>query len=524
VVLAINNNWSRTSAELAVVAVLTLAAFAFRLAIDPFLGDKHQFAPAYAAIAAATWLMGWRAGALAAALSLVSGEFFRPQNAVDAADWHVALAYLGFLVVAVVIVAVAERLRRDKQRAASVAAQLREANQRKSNFMAVLGHELRSPLATMAMGERMLRSGTLDEATLHGTTEMMARQTERMTRLVADLLDVARLQTGKLSLHPATVDVSLLVQDAAAEIRVVTDARQQRVVLQQPSAAGFIHADPVRLHQVLVNLLQNASKFSPECSEIELSVSGNDGWVTFSVKDEGIGIAPAQLQRVFEPFVQLPAGHGAERGLGLGLPLTRELVEMHGGSVRAFSAGPGRGAEFVVKLPRGVPPGALAPAESAGAGVLGEPAHASPDGEQEQAQPGGRRILVVDDNADAAGTLALLLQLKGHQTFTAGTGKAALEVGARERPDLVFLDIGLPDMSGLDVAGALRRLLGEQAVVVALTGWDSEDDRQRSLAAGCDAHLAKPVDVQALDAALGLVRDGSASQRPPEPALAAGST
>lgn len=523
-VLAINNNWSRTSAELAVVAVLTLAAFAFRLAIDPFLGDKHQFAPAYAAIAAATWLMGWRAGALAAALSLVSGEFFRPQNAVDAADWHVALAYLGFLVVAVVIVAVAERLRRDKQRAASVAAQLREANQRKSNFMAVLGHELRSPLATMAMGERMLRSGTLDEATLHGTTEMMARQTERMTRLVADLLDVARLQTGKLSLHPATVDVSLLVQDAAAEIRVVTDARQQRVVLQQPSAAGFIHADPVRLHQVLVNLLQNASKFSPECSEIELSVSGNDGWVTFSVKDEGIGIAPAQLQRVFEPFVQLPAGHGAERGLGLGLPLTRELVEMHGGSVRAFSAGPGRGAEFVVKLPRGVPPGALAPAESAGAGVLGEPAHASPDGEQEQAQPGGRRILVVDDNADAAGTLALLLQLKGHQTFTAGTGKAALEVGARERPDLVFLDIGLPDMSGLDVAGALRRLLGEQAVVVALTGWDSEDDRQRSLAAGCDAHLAKPVDVQALDAALGLVRDGSASQRPPEPALAAGST
>lgn len=507
--LAINNKsrFFRAGGELALVGALTLGAFLVRLAIDPFIGDKHQFVPAYAAVAAATWLAGWRAGAFTAFACLLTGELFAPHSAVDSANWHVALASTGYLGMSALIVSLAEWVRRDKEEAALATAEVRAADRRKSDFMALLGHELRSPLATLALGERMIKSGRLDAMALRGTAEMMERQTERMTRLVADLLDVARLQTGKLSLRPVTLDVSLLVQEAAEEVRAAALARDQRLVLLHPAAGGFMFADPLRLHQVLVNLLQNASKFSPEHSEIELSVSGDEGWVTISVKDQGIGIAPSQLQRIFEPFVQLPGAHGEERGLGLGLPLTRELVRMHGGSVRAFSAGAGRGSEFVVKLPRGVPAGALGTNPAAGEHVTGGI-------NTVQGACAARRIMVVDDNPDAAATLALLLQLKGHEAFTAADGKGALEAAAQQRPDLVFLDIGLPDMNGLEVATRLRELLGARSTLVALTGWGGDEDRRRSRAAGCDGHLTKPVAPEAIDAALALVHEA----RDPAPA------
>lgn len=516
--LAISNNrFSRVGRELALVGALTLGAFLVRLAIDPFIGDKHQFVPAYAAVAAATWLAGWRAGAFTAFACLLTGEFFAPQSPVDSAAWHIAVAYTGYLGMSLLIVSLAEWVRRDKQEAARATAEVRAADRRKSDFIALLGHELRSPLATIALGERMIKSGRLDAMALRGTAEMMERQTERMTRLVADLLDVARLQTGKLSLHPVTLDVSLLVQEAAEEVRAAAGARDQRLVLLHPGAGGFMFADPLRLHQVLVNLLQNACKFSPEHSEIELSVCGDEGWVTISVKDQGIGIAPSQLQRIFEPFVQLPGAHGEDHGLGLGLPLTRELVRMHGGSVRAFSAGAGRGSEFVVKLPRGVAPGALAASRRAGEHVPDGPDSAS----AVQPPPAGRRIMVVDDNPDAAATLALLLQLKGHEAFTAGDGKGALEAAARQRPDFVFLDLGLPDMNGLVVAARLRELLGAGSTLVALTGRGGDEDRRRSRAAGCDAHLTKPVDPEAIDAALALVHEARDPAPAPVPRRAA---
>lgn len=509
--LALNNNrFRRAGAELALVSVLTLGAFLLRLGIDPFVGDKHQFLPAFGAIAIGTWLMGWRAGVGTSVLSLLTCELFGPVSTVDAAIWHVALAYMGYVGVAAAIVSVAEWMRHAKREAALESTELRLVQRRTSDFMALLGHELRSPLAAMALGERLLKSGSLDATALRGTAEMMERQTERMSRVVGDLLDVARLRTGKLSLHPARLDVSLLVEEAAAEVRVATDRRRQEMVLRLSAAAGFMDADPVRLHQVLVNLLQNAAKFSPEGSPIELSVTGDEGWVTISVKDSGIGIAPSQLERIFEPFVQLPAGRGEERGLGLGLPLIRELVRMHGGNLRAFSAGAGRGSEFVVKLPRGVPQGALAPSQTVRADVPG--ASDSPSAAQDR--PAGRRIMVVDDNPDAAATFALLLQLKGHEAFTAADGKAALDVAAREQPDLVFLDIGLPDMSGLEVAVKLRALFTKQPALVALTGWGGEEDQRRSRDAGFDAHLTKPIDPEAIDAALALVHE-AAREAPP---------
>lgn len=524
---AVNNRrLARAGTEFAGVGTLVAAAFAVGLAIDPFIGDQHQFLPSFGAVAIASWLMGWRAGVGTSVLCLMTCELFGAHSSVDAAIWHAALAYMGYVGVSAAIVSAAEWMRHAQQEAALERAELRSSERRTSEFLALLGHELRSPLAAMAQGERLLKSGSLDATALRGTAEMMERQTERMTRLVADLLDVARLQTGKLSLYPATLDVSLLVQEAAAEVRVTTDRRRQKMVLRLASPAGFMYADPVRLHQVLVNLLQNASKFSPENSAFELSVSGDEGWVTISVTDQGVGIAPSQLERIFEPFVQLPAGHGGERGLGLGLPLIRELVRMHGGSVRAFSPGPGRGSEFLVKLPRGFPQGPLSPSRAVRSDVPGASDRPSPA----QDRPAGRRIMVVDDNPDAAATLALLLRLKGHEAFTAGDGKAALEVAAREQPDLVFVDIGLPDMSGLEVAVKLRALFTKQPALVALTGWGREEDRCRSRDAGFDGHLTKPVDSEAIDTALALVH-GAASgavaappplRRPPTGAIGAG--
>lgn len=504
--LAINNHKvSQAATELAVAAMFALAAFLFRYAIDPFLGDKHQYLPAYAALAAATWLMGWRVGAYVALMCLASGEFFQPRQAADLDTRHVALAYMGYLGAAVAIASLVEWLRREKQEAIAEADELREADRRKSDFMALLGHELRDPLATIALGGKMLRTGKLDAMAVRGTLDMVERQTDRMTRLVGDLLDVSRLQTGKLTLQRTLVDAFMLVQDAVADARCATGQRQQGVVLLQPAPAGFLYADPLRLQQIVVNLIHNASKFSPQRSEIEVTVAGEEHQVVITVQDHGIGIPPSQLERIFEPFVQLPASRCEGRGLGLGLPLTRELAQMHGGQVRAFSAGIGRGSRFVVSLPRTRPGDAPLPGPAARGGIRADP--------QRPLTHDGlavRRVLVVDDNADAAATLAVLLQLKGHQVLTAGSGKDALEVASRQQPDLVFLDIGLPDMSGLEVAAKLRELLGAGLTMVALTGWGSDEDQRRSRTAGCDAHLTKPVDPEAIDAALALVHEVSA--------------
>lgn len=381
--LAFGRKASKAGAELGVAALLAVAAFLFRYAIDPFLTDKHQYLPAYCAVAVGTWLVGWRAGALTALMCLASGEFFEPRNPADLDDLHVALAFMAYLAASVTIVSLAEWLRREKLEAITVADELREADRRKSDFMALLSHELRNPLATIAMGGKILRTGGLDATAVQGTLDMVERQTERMSRLVGDLLDVSRLQTGKLSLQRQMVDVFLLVQDAVTDARCATAERQQRVVVLQPVPAGFVYADPLRLHQIVVNLVQNASKFSPQGSAIEVTVSGEKHQVVIAVQDHGIGIPPAQLERIFDPFVQLAAARGEGRGLGLGLPLTRELAQMHGGQVRAFSAGTGRGSRFVVSLPRALPGEAPLPEPAAPefvrAGPQRPPAHDSAD-------------------------------------------------------------------------------------------------------------------------------------------------
>jgi signal transduction histidine kinase/ActR/RegA family two-component response regulator len=495
-----NSESARAAGELPLLAALVLAQFAFRAAIDPFIGDTHQYVPAYVAIGAATWFFGWRVGAIAAAACLLSGEFFAPVGPLDGRVWHEAIAHVAYLFVAATLISFVEWRRREWDAAVTATAELRAMDRRKSEIMAHLGHELRDPLASIAMGGKMLAGG-LDPAAARLTLRMLERQTQHLARLVGDLADVGCLQQGKLFLQREMVDVFAAVQEAMLAARAATEAKQQKVVLLRPQAVGAVYADAARLQQILCHLLQNASAFSPERTAIEVSLRASDHWVSISVEDAGIGIPPSDLPRVFEPFVQL--GHSARpaRGLGLGLAIARELAQLHGGSVRAFSAGIGRGCEFVLTLPTATPdlqPAADKRAQAVQTGRARSHVRRDP-------VVAAQRILVVDDNADAAATLALLLRLKGHEALVALDGRAALELAARKRPQLVFLDIGLPDMSGLDLATALREVLGPEPALVAITGWGSEKDQARSRAAGLDAHLTKPVDPAAIDQVLTLL-------------------
>ncbi len=342
--------------EITAVTTAVVLTFAVRLAIDPFIGDKHQYVPAYAAIAAITWMYGWRPGAVTALFGLLSGELFESVNSFDSTTIHVAIAFMGYGGVSTLIVSLAEWLRREKQEADAETRELREADERMADFMALLAHELRSPLSVIAMATKLPRAGALDPAAAARSLAIVERQAEHMAKLVCDLLDVSRVRTGKLSIHREMFDLVALVEEAVSDVHREMEARQQKVKLLEPEPVGFIYADPLRVRQILVNLVQNACKFSPEGTEIEISLLSQNFSVCIVVKDSGIGIQPADLQRIFEPFVQVGTPGASARGLGLGLPLTRELAQMHGGDVRAFSAGPGRGSEFIVSLPRQSPP------------------------------------------------------------------------------------------------------------------------------------------------------------------------
>jgi CheY-like chemotaxis protein/two-component sensor histidine kinase len=311
-----------------------------------------------------------------------------------------------------------------------------------------------------------------------------------MAHLLDDLLDVARITRGKLEIRKQQVRLDAIV-DAAVEVaRPLLDARQQRLSISLPNPAPLLEADPVRLSQVVSNLLNNAAKYSDPRSEVRLSAATTDSVIVLKVADDGIGIPAEALENVFKMFSQVEGATGrSEGGLGIGLSLVKGLVELHGGSVTAHSAGPGKGSEFVVTLPC-IP-------QDAG---LAQPALAR----VALAAPTGRRILVVDDNRDAADSLALLLRLDGHDVRVAYAGRPAIEAAHGFQPEIAILDLGLPDLSGYDVARLLRQdpALGSTRLI-ALTGWGQDEHKQRALEAGFDHHITKPVDLAHLAALLG---------------------
>jgi CheY-like chemotaxis protein len=375
-----------------------------------------------------------------------------------------------------------ERVRREEAEARREEAQ-RDARA-KDEFLATLAHELRNPLAPIVSSVAILGMERAAPGVAAQARAIIERQTRHLVRLVDDLLDLSRVTRGKVELRRERVEVSALVEQALEICRGPIEAAGHALNQKLPPAPIFVHGDPVRLVQVLSNVLTNAERYTTPGGRITLDVRKEGRDVSISIEDSGIGIAPEMLDRVFDPFVR--ADNSLERargGLGIGLTLARQLVELHGGTIEAASEGPGHGSRFTIRLP-------LAEAAS-----TGESAKPLPKARAERLQH--RKILVVDDNVDAAQSVAALLAAHGCEVATVHDGLAALAAAQTFSPEAVLLDIGMPGMNGYAVCKALRATArGADMTIVALTGWGQDADRQKSDAAGFDAHLVKPAGLE----------------------------
>lgn len=388
-----------------------------------------------------------------------------------------------------------DRVRGELQRALG---KLQEMDRRKDEFLALLAHELRNPLAPILTSLELLRIGAPDKAAQ--AREVIERNARHLARLIDDLLDVARIARGIIVLRRERVELSDLVASGVEIARPLITSRGHRLSVSLPDEEVWLEADPLRIAQVLSNLLNNAAKFTDPGGRIGLNASKQGDAAVIEVWDTGIGIAPQLLSRIFDLFAQEQSSlERSQGGLGVGLSLARRLIEMHGGVLTASSGGQGLGSEFRVTLP------VLSAVEASAVSPL------RPAQEEDRAlsEPRGRRVLVVDDSPDTVAGLADLLREWGHSVETAGDGLSAVEVASTFRPDVVLLDIGLPGMDGFEVARRLRADSGfSDTVLIAVTGYGQETDRKRALEAGFDHHLLKPLDFARLETLLASSRSG----------------
>jgi signal transduction histidine kinase/ActR/RegA family two-component response regulator len=380
----------------------------------------------------------------------------------------------------------------------AAAQQLAQADARKNQFLAMLGHELRNPLAPIRNAVKIMKQRGFDDVDLCWAQDVVDHQVRQMAQLVDDMLDISRVISGKVRLQREAVDVATIVAYALETSRPAIDAQHHRLSIALPQRPIYVDADSIRMAQVLSNLLNNAAKYTKPNGRIRLAAAKEGTHVVFRVRDNGIGIPQEMLSRIFDLFTQVDHSlDHSQGGLGLGLALVRGLVEMHGGSVQASSGGLKRGSEFIVRLP-----------------ILGK-LHASAESTKppeelflqrdERVRVQSRRVLVVDDNVLSAQSLAMILKLEGHDVEVAYDGSLALDAVRRFRPEVVLMDIGLPGIDGYEVAHRLRHEhdLGDGiALVVAVTGYADDDARRRSCEAGFDHHLVKPVDPDAVLALL----------------------
>jgi PAS domain S-box-containing protein len=360
---------------------------------------------------------------------------------------------------------------------------LRDADRRKDEFLATLAHELRNPLAPIRHAVKLLETKSADENQQKSARGIIGRQVQRMALLLDDLLDVSRITRGRLDLKKDAVDLQAIIDAAVETARPMIDSKQQQLSVQLPPQAVTLHVDPLRLSQSLSNLLTNATKYTDAQGQITLAAAVTPDEITLSVKDNGIGLDPNTIPGLFEMFSQVDSAiDRTEGGLGIGLALVKGLVALHGGTVEGISAGIGHGSEFTIRLPRAL--------------VVARTAEPQAPGPKERAASGARgKILVADDNRDAADTLAMLLEIGGFDVLVAHTGAQALDRAEESHPDAVILDIGMPDMTGYEVARRIRaEAWGKSVFLLAITGWGQEEDKERAMAAGFDRHMTKPVD------------------------------
>jgi PAS domain S-box-containing protein len=362
----------------------------------------------------------------------------------------------------------------------------KEEDRRKSEFLSLLAHELRNPLAPLRNGLQVMKLAGNDRQTTERARTMMDRQLQHLVRLVDDLLDVSRISRGKLRLRKERITLAAVVAHALEVCEGLVKQQDDELTVTLPEETVYVDADKTRLAQALCNLLNNAVKYSERGSRIWLTAERQGDEAVIRVKDTGVGIPPAMLLRVFDLFTQVDRSlEKSQGGLGVGLTIVKRLVELHGGTVGAYSEGYGMGSEFIIRLPV-VLSMMPEPREEAG----GQPARPT----------ARRRLLVVDDNADSAGSLAMMLKMMGHEVRTASDGMAGVEAAAAFRPDLILLDIGMPRLNGYDACRRIReQSWGRNVVIVALTGWGQDEDKHRSQEAGFDSHLVKPVEPAALE-------------------------
>jgi PAS domain S-box-containing protein len=368
---------------------------------------------------------------------------------------------------------------------------LREADRRKDEFLATLAHELRNPLAPIRHAVKLLEIPTADERQRQWGREVIARQVQRMALLLDDLLDVSRITRGRLELKKDCINLATLVASAVETARPLIETKQHELIVHLPPDSLELEVDPLRISQALSNLLTNAAKYTDAHGKIELRVSLEESELVASVEDNGIGLDPAALPKLFEMFSQVEAAvDRAEGGLGIGLALVKGLVGLHGGSVSATSVGLGRGSEFTIRLPRSV--------------IVPHRPSIAERGAAAHMELGPRcKVLLADDNHDAADSLGLVLRLRSHEVWVTHSALGALELGARELPQVIILDIGMPDLSGYEAARRIRQQAwGRHALLIAVTGWGQEEDIERARAAGFDRHFTKPVDPEAIQALL----------------------
>jgi signal transduction histidine kinase/CheY-like chemotaxis protein len=380
------------------------------------------------------------------------------------------------------------RLRSSEERLARQAEELAAADRRKDEFLAVLGHELRNPLAPLQNGLQLLALGGNDQALVIHARQLMERQLRHLVRLVDDLLDVARIRSGKIVLELERVEIAPMITSAVELARPLIDSRSHDLQVVLPPETLWTDADKIRLPQLLANLLNNAAKYTDEGGSITLSVAQLESQIMISVRDTGIGMDSESLANVFELFAQAAGpAHAVQGGLGVGLSLARSIAELHGGVLTAHSEGLGKGSQFVLRLPAAAAP----EARSGVASPLGEPALR-------------QRILVVDDNVDAAESLGTMLAYSGHDVRVAHGGIEALSAAREFSPNVMILDLGMPEMDGYAVARALRSDPKFATTrLIALSGYGQAEDRRRTADVGFDEHLVKPVEHDVLNAALG---------------------
>jgi len=380
--------------------------------------------------------------------------------------------------------------------------ELERSSRRMNEFLAMLAHELRNPLAPIRNAVTIMQLETLSSPVLRNCRDVIDRQLTHVTRLVDDLLDVGRLTTGKIKLRKELVRMGDIVARSVEVARPIVTARRHVLSVEQPPDPVYVQGDATRLSQVLQNLLVNAAKYTPEGGRIQLRVAAADSFVYLVVSDNGRGLSPEHLQTIFQLFVQADTGTsvGSESGLGIGLTLARSLAEMHGGSIEATSPGLGQGSTFTVRLPMAAHGGA------------------TEDKEAHEDSSGGLRVLVVDDNRDSADSATDVLRLLGNQVECAYDGESGVSVARRLKPHIILLDLAMPGMDGFEARRRLRDAEGGTSpFLVAMTGFGNEEDKRRTRAAGFDAHLTKPVELDALVALLNeaRARAGKPPSHPP---------